>query len=160
MTTSNEKPRFIHDCDECTFLGRYEGAGTNYDLYYCGDTVIARYGSEGSCYTSGLPFSYGLSQPLTEARKRAEAAGRNFDADRRAKRDNHLKITLRASRDVAFRMLRDLESLQAKAWLASGESDQDLITLMNESGFTDAEIQFAIGLITACRLAGDDESGD
>lgn len=43
--------RYIHDCDECVFLG----AESQYDLYFCGanPTVIARYGTEGD-YLSGL----------------------------------------------------------------------------------------------------------
>ena len=49
------KPRFQHDCDNCVFLGHYEG----HDLYYCPrePTVIARYGGGGPEYTSGLPFA-------------------------------------------------------------------------------------------------------
>jgi hypothetical protein len=46
-------PRHQHDCQECVFLGRW---GT-YDLYYHGggfETVIARYGSSGDDYQSGL----------------------------------------------------------------------------------------------------------
>jgi hypothetical protein len=44
-------PRYIHDCEECVFLGTH----SKYDLYYCkaNPTVIARYGTEGD-YTSGL----------------------------------------------------------------------------------------------------------
>ena len=52
------KPRFTHDCDECVFLGNYAG----HDLYFCprddvdGYTVIARWSSLGSDYTSGAVF--------------------------------------------------------------------------------------------------------
>jgi hypothetical protein len=49
------KPIFRHDCEACSFLGHYE----EHDLYYCpGEpTVIARYGSEGPDYKSGLVFA-------------------------------------------------------------------------------------------------------
>lgn len=46
-------PKFTHDCDRCTFLGTHLG----YDVYRCaqctGPTMVARYGNEGSEYTSG-----------------------------------------------------------------------------------------------------------
>lgn len=43
--------RYLHDCEECVFLGTHE----RYDLYYCNanPTVIARYGKDGD-YLSGL----------------------------------------------------------------------------------------------------------
>lgn len=71
--------RYVHDCDLCKPLGE---CGT-YDLYVChkqgAPTVIARYGSEGSEYNSGLVFSYPENPPstpaLVEARLRAENAG-------------------------------------------------------------------------------------
>ncbi len=56
----SEEVRFVHDCDECFYLGHYE----EYDLYYHSDergspieTVIARRSSEGSDYISGMVFS-------------------------------------------------------------------------------------------------------
>lgn len=50
-------PVFAHDCDECVYLGHYEG----HDLYLCpkevsGCTVIARWSGEPSHYASGMPF--------------------------------------------------------------------------------------------------------
>ena len=64
--------RFEHDCKRCAFLGQYE----EYDLYFCPQngipTVIARYGDEGSEYTSGLNSS---TIALVEAQVRAEMAG-------------------------------------------------------------------------------------
>jgi hypothetical protein len=57
------EPQFTHDCTTCTFLGRYVDTTTDpeptpVDLYHCtkGPTVIARYGSEGPQYTSGIGF--------------------------------------------------------------------------------------------------------
>lgn len=42
-----------HDCPKCKFLGVYK----DHDLYFCDDTIVARYGSEGSAYISGLVFA-------------------------------------------------------------------------------------------------------
>lgn len=69
------RPRYIHICPRCVFLGTWEDA----DLYACltagkVDTLIARHG-EGSDYTSGIPFSYGTMPALTEARLRAGILG-------------------------------------------------------------------------------------
>jgi len=50
------KPRFKHDCDTCIFLGRFK----RYDLYIHIEepkTVIARYGSDGPEYVSGMNFT-------------------------------------------------------------------------------------------------------
>ena len=47
------KPRYKHDCDECTFLGPYRG----FDLYVCDWTVIARFGDDDPDYKSGLEVS-------------------------------------------------------------------------------------------------------
>lgn len=48
------KPRYIHDCKACNFLGQHN----EYDLYYCarceGGSVIARRSSEGSDYSSSM----------------------------------------------------------------------------------------------------------
>ncbi len=62
-----DKPRFTHDCSSCIFLGRFG----DYDLYHHTigiETVVARYGSEGPDYTSGL---YTNIPALEEARRRA-----------------------------------------------------------------------------------------
>jgi len=52
-----ETPHHKHDCDDCIFLGRFNC----HDLYFCkqggkgfNDTLIARYGSEGEAYISGM----------------------------------------------------------------------------------------------------------
>lgn len=55
-------PRYEHDCDNCTFLGRL----VQYDIYACPQvgcpTVIARWASEGPMYFSGNPLClFGLS---------------------------------------------------------------------------------------------------
>lgn len=67
--------RYQHDCDTCKPLGEYGDA----DLYFCdkeatGMTVIARYGDEGSNYSSGLNLT-GHIPDLAEAKKRAIKVG-------------------------------------------------------------------------------------
>lgn len=77
---TNDTPQFQHDCECCHFLGRYLDKETyqSMDLYAHtsndNPTVIARTGVDGD-YMSGLPFAYGSIAPLTEARRRAQAAG-------------------------------------------------------------------------------------
>ena len=82
----SETPQFKHDCDICTFLGRYEGNedwgdGGKYDLYVhiSGDndfltTVLARYGDEGWEYRSGMCFAKD-GHPVEEALRRAIERG-------------------------------------------------------------------------------------
>lgn len=84
-------PRYEHDCDACVYLGEYAPPSCQerykvavLDLYFCpgGDaTVIARYGSEGGEYSSGLVFALQAlkrgeyDQPLYEAFCRAQQLG-------------------------------------------------------------------------------------
>lgn len=42
------KPQFQHDCERCTFHGRFQG----HDVYTCQSSVIARYGNDGPEYKS------------------------------------------------------------------------------------------------------------
>jgi hypothetical protein len=67
-------PKFKHDCGECVFLGIHN----DHDLYYCFQsstpTVIARYGSEGWDYKSGLVLA-DFDEELSMARDRAEKKG-------------------------------------------------------------------------------------
>jgi hypothetical protein len=77
-----DQPRFEHDCERDVFLGRYEW----YDLYFADHggistgfipdraTVIARSGSDGPDYISGIGF-VGQFEPLTEAMRRATERG-------------------------------------------------------------------------------------
>ena len=75
---ANLLPRYVHDCDQCIYLGRSEMQ--NFDLYYCSQqnaittTVIARYGDEGREYKSGLCF-VGVDPELTQAYKLAQLRG-------------------------------------------------------------------------------------
>lgn len=66
-------PKFDHDCDCCQFLGHHKG----HDLYACTGTVIARKGSNGPDYVSGLVFAT-QGTILGEAKKRAERLGIEF----------------------------------------------------------------------------------
>jgi hypothetical protein len=54
--TSEQKPRYEHDCEECIFLGHYTHLH-DFDLYVCpreslGVCCIARWSSEGPHYSS------------------------------------------------------------------------------------------------------------
>lgn len=51
----DEVPWFIHDCDDCVFLGHFNPGHRRTDLYYCPTepTVVARRGLDGE-YLSGL----------------------------------------------------------------------------------------------------------
>ena len=53
--TAIPDPTYTHDCDVCVFLGSYQRS-VDYDLYVCkaGKTLVARWGSEGYQYDSGL----------------------------------------------------------------------------------------------------------
>lgn len=69
------KPQHVHDCPHCTPLGPLN----SFDLYHCDQggnnpTVIARWGSEGAQYSSGMGFA-GYVPELTEAKRRAVAMG-------------------------------------------------------------------------------------
>jgi hypothetical protein len=67
-------PRYTHTCPDCTFLGQHK----DYDLYYCPqggmDTVIARFGGDGSAYASGLNFADAVPE-LAEAKRLATELG-------------------------------------------------------------------------------------
>lgn len=76
------RPRYVHDCKQCTFLGRYLGPD-NVDLYHCMQdksqpTVIARHSSEPSDYESGLSCYWHFS--LREAKRRAQKRGLPLEA--------------------------------------------------------------------------------
>lgn len=64
------RPAYKHDCDDCLFLGHWQGL----DLYFCPNepTVIARGGDEGPNYTSGLNCE---PPALVEAQERAVRLG-------------------------------------------------------------------------------------
>lgn len=70
MTTNNpNNPQFTHDCDDCIFLGNFNGK----DLYvHVKDpqTIIARNGNEPEEYKSGLGLC-SIDPELKEAGVRA-----------------------------------------------------------------------------------------
>ncbi len=69
-----ELPRYLHDCDNCIFLGQYK----EYDLYICSSfhaTLIARWASNGSCYLSAEVGSFSTSDAIIEGERRAVEDG-------------------------------------------------------------------------------------
>ena len=75
--SSLRRPRFVHDCDRCIFLGgsTIEG-GRPADFYWCPDrksesmsSMIARYGDEGREYLSSSPPE-AFADPLYLLQKR------------------------------------------------------------------------------------------
>jgi hypothetical protein len=86
-----ETPQHVHDCDNCTFLGRFvnEDIVGNYDLYYCLQggsipTLIARWGKAERCM-SGMIFGFknreDMQCPLGEAWRRAKEKGLKVQRD-------------------------------------------------------------------------------
>ena len=79
LSEYQDSPVWEHDCNECIFLGLY----LSHDLYYCkkgpGPTLIARWGDEGSEYTSGIQFGVqykdNLDSPMGEAYRLAIEKG-------------------------------------------------------------------------------------
>lgn len=66
----NEIPLFLHDCDQCKFLGIYEGK----DLYFCNNdidrkTLVSRRSSEPSDYISGFINTEELIEAIKRAKK-------------------------------------------------------------------------------------------
>ena len=51
----SSEPQYAHDCDQCAFLGHFDG----YDIYICGDgpntTILGRNEDSSGGYSS-LPF--------------------------------------------------------------------------------------------------------
>jgi hypothetical protein len=75
VSTDAVAHHFQHDCKNCKPLGHYN----EHDLYFCTQgglvpTVLARYGSEGPEYLSGLTLASAVPE-LGEAARRAVAAG-------------------------------------------------------------------------------------
>jgi hypothetical protein len=67
------KPKFVHDCEACKFLGHHD----EHDMYYCEGghpTVVARYGSDGPDYTSGIELAR-VVPVLAAAKALAVSAG-------------------------------------------------------------------------------------
>jgi len=84
------KPRFKHDCDRCAFLGHHNDA----DLYYCSAgctlTVIARWSSKPSDYTSGLVEGGAQPELQVAAVRAVKHLQGKLDAIHRATaRENH-----------------------------------------------------------------------
>lgn len=81
------KPFYKHDCEHCTFLGKWReitnGRVYDYDLYHCNSnypTVIARFGNDGPDYQSGL-IGADCVPCLREAKRRALELCLNCDVN-------------------------------------------------------------------------------
>ena len=84
-----QQPKYKHDCSNCIFLGSFTTEKVSYkniyDLYYHPNeepvfrSLVARYGSEGGNYLSGMIFGVydreDLTSPLGEAWRRAKKRG-------------------------------------------------------------------------------------
>ena len=46
------KPKWEHNCDNCKYLGTVDQYRGHSDWYECGESVLARFGNEGSQYWS------------------------------------------------------------------------------------------------------------
>ena len=90
------KPAHKHDCNKCTFLGTIlvkhvdetTEKGVEVDMYHCDGsipTVIARYSSDGSDYSSGILIAEealkrgDYAYPLVVAYCAAKARGLNTE---------------------------------------------------------------------------------
>lgn len=158
MNSSTEEPRYVHDCDKCVFLGQYRCTQTkhearyhNYDLYVCGDNVVARYGNEGPAYSSGIEF-VGTINPLTEAHKRATAMGINFEQIKREKRDERIISAYQRYKmnSEVFTVATKLEEIAAKAWLGYDNFLEDLECLLKQGEWTPEQIKAALKFISTC----------
>lgn len=45
-------PKFVHDCEDCKFIGQVNYEGKIRDVYTCYTSVLARYGDDGCEYES------------------------------------------------------------------------------------------------------------
>jgi hypothetical protein len=68
------KPLFVHDCDQCIFLGSFNDCDLYVHTSPIWPTVIARWSSDGPDYYSGLMFA-DTRPELGEAKRRAESLG-------------------------------------------------------------------------------------
>lgn len=72
-----DAPRYLHDCDKCTYLGQRE----EFDLYHClqgsfhKPTVIARWDDREECYHSGMEVGRAGHEPLATAYRLAHQEG-------------------------------------------------------------------------------------
>lgn len=125
----------------CVFVGSYEYEGTVFDLYYklkYEMTVIARYGNDGSEYTSGLCFA-DKTNPLKEAKKRAEQhMGRTFqsiqDDERRKRLDTCVAVM--ADNDGVISAFNSLNELSVCAAFLTDRDLSDVDYLLDDEYFS------------------------
>lgn len=82
MSLEDERARYVHDCEACTFLGTRLKA----DLYSCGSgdrvSLIARYGDDGPDYKSMDKSTLWF----------VRSGGQHVDADLFAAYDLHVRL--------------------------------------------------------------------
>jgi hypothetical protein len=164
IDSNEEKPYYTHDCNKCVFLGGWRGKQTaedrglqNYDLYVCGDNVVARYGDDGPEYISGMEF-VGMVYPLTEAKKRAELFGIDFEVIKREKRNDRLVGVLKTFQmhwDV-LRVFQWFSDMKHRLWMVEDDFYVDLAEVMAADEFTPAQIKAAVDFVKACRTKEED----
>lgn len=163
MSSFKEDPLYVHDCDKCEFLGRWrgyfnkseKGPMQNYDLYVCGDNVVARYGNDGPEYTSGTVF-VGTINPLTEAARRCK--DRNIDLKERAesKRNKFLLDSYKQYKTHSdlFTVLQLLEAIRVKSYFIDDDYLKSMEFVLRQSeDWTEPEITTAIHFLNACNLS-------
>jgi len=137
-------PLHTHDCARCVFLGSHEHDGQIYDLYFCGKhedgTVIARFGSDGPEYCSGLVFAERGIEPYAEALKRAVAQGvYNPEAQ-------PLRWPTTGVVDVVG-LHQQLIGALAHVWLLSGEQKELWIHQLNQTRREESDLSEVIAAL-------------
>lgn len=109
--------RFVHDCDECEYLGQRG----EYDLWACvrrndphGGTLIARWSDDGPDYYSGTVFAVAALLSGDTDYPLVEAFRRMWKLDR-------VKVTLVPSRETAAEERAEKQTEIARAVMATAE---------------------------------------
>ena len=128
-------PKYKHDCDGCHFLGRFSdfkiGDVVDYDLYVCPNlespmltSLIARYGSEGSHYSSSpvgvlLQFS---NEQLSKVNREvwARALEKRFVLSRERLMEMRDSPMVYTSHVEASRIIEGVQSIQSADFLSKG----------------------------------------
>ncbi len=128
-------PKYKHDCDGCHFLGRFSdfkiGDVVDYDLYVCPNletpsltSLIARYGSEGSHYSSS-PVGVLLQFPdeqLSKVNREtwARALERRFVLSREKLTEMRDNPMIHTPHVEAARIIEGVQSIQSADFLSKG----------------------------------------
>ncbi len=122
---SKAKPQYQHDCNRCVFLDRYKitdketkayyPGNKSVDLYYCkGSGILARYGNEGSEYTSS-PVGF-CHESKNKAHKAAELIAKEKGL-LSTEELIYLTITNRQERNRVLVLKDDIKPHQAHAFI-------------------------------------------